>query len=135
MKNLVNEINHLLVDRKMDRSTFAKALGMSRQNLSRILSENKVKGDMAAGTLEKIARTLNVPITHFFDDDVCGNDNAMPTTPRRTIPSDVPVQQFINGQLSLEKIIEDQLDHLKQMVEKEEMLMRIMLENRKPQGK
>ena len=83
MKNLSREINHILVDRKMDKSELAERLGMTRQNLSRILSPNKKRQDLMCSALEKISLILEVNISHFFDDAVSGFG---PVSQRSSVP-------------------------------------------------
>ena len=70
MKNIIEEINHLMIDKGVNRTFLADGIGMTRQNLFSILDGSKKKNDIQAGTLEKMARVLGVPIVYFFDKDV-----------------------------------------------------------------
>ena len=115
MKNLANEINHLMLDRRMDKAELASRLGMTRQNLSRLLSANKVRQDLMCSTLEKIARVLGVNITHFFDDDVTGIVSRERMPQGRSMQTN-PLGGQLN-QITAQDLLERKLRLLQQQVE------------------
>jgi len=64
MKDIGNEVNKILTNRKIIKKDFSAKLGMSPVNLSKIFK----KGSVDALLLERIAKALNVSITVFFDE-------------------------------------------------------------------
>ena len=122
MKNLSREINHILVDRKMDKSELAERLGMTRQNLSRVLSPNKKRQDLMCSALEKIARILEVNIGHFFDDDVSGFNPSGVAQRSTPAPSSNRVQNSVN--LNKAQILEQKLATLNAMLREAEGVMK-----------
>ncbi|HXB40549.1 MAG TPA: helix-turn-helix domain-containing protein [Bacteroidia bacterium] len=65
------EVNKRIVkyleDRGINNSVLAKKAGLSKQNLSRVLSSNDIK----LSQLLSITKALELPLTYFFD----GNEN------------------------------------------------------------
>lgn len=60
---LINNIDYLCRERKWTRRDLAKKMGIMEASLSRSL-----KGNPTLGTLEKIAKALDVSIKSLFDD-------------------------------------------------------------------
>ena len=65
-------INDLLIKQGRKKSEFASSIGMSRQNLDRIIKDNSTKPE----TLARIAKALNAPISIFYEDtDIATESN------------------------------------------------------------
>lgn len=69
MGNQLNDIqlkvSKLLTEKKISIPKLALQLQMTKQNLYQILKSN----DIHVSTLEKIAKILNVPMSHFFPEE------------------------------------------------------------------
>ena len=141
MKNLIDEINHLLVDRNMNRTHLADGIHMSRQNLSRILSNSKVKADIHAGTLENIARVLQVPITYFFDKDVWPTSDTLnghtswKHQPKETSGKTQQKTQVVSFG-TIEEILKEKLEILKERSRIQDEILRMvqLQENKNNKG-
>jgi transcriptional regulator with XRE-family HTH domain len=64
MKNIGFEIDKILTERRSKKKDFAEKLNMSVVNLSKIVHKSSIDAEL----LEKIARTLGVPVSYFFDE-------------------------------------------------------------------
>ncbi len=64
MKHIGEEINNILMSRKIVKKRFAEELGMTDVNLSKIFKKKTID----AALLNRIAKLLNLPISHFFDE-------------------------------------------------------------------
>ena len=100
----------------MNNTELASRLGMTRQNLSRLISQDKVRQDLMCSTLEKIARVLKVDISYFFDDDVKGGGASQVDIPvPRTKPNVVVSQR--PEHITMQDLLEKKLLLLQQQVE------------------
>lgn len=66
MKHIGNEIDTLLFQKQIKKKDFANSIGMSDVNLSKVLK----KASLDAALLEKIAVTLNIPASYFFENTI-----------------------------------------------------------------
>lgn len=101
----------------MNNTELAAQLGMTRQNLSRLISPDKIRQDLMCSTLERIARVLKVDIGYFFDDDVRGGaaTTQVDTPVARTRP-DILVSKKPEH-ITMQELLEKKLVLLQQQVE------------------
>lgn len=110
MKHIGNELNRILSEkRNLKKKQFADILGMSDVNLSKLLKKSTIQSDL----LEKISRTLKLPITFWFDEathpSIHQNGNGNKT-------------QFGNGNVIVESQA-NEIEHLKQIIEEKNILL------------
>lgn len=102
-------------------SELARILGMSQQNLSKMLSSQDIK----TGLVERISVALKVPITYFFDSS---------PTPSAVANGDYSAAS-VNGNASVEAIgeavLKERIKALEQLLDEKERTIQILINNQK----
>jgi len=94
----------------------SKALGTSTQNLNSILNASDVK----SGTIEKLAKVLNMPIGYFYDSEGSTVNNVSATG--------VNTGASVNGDVKI--INNERVKYLEEIVKEKERLIQVLLERK-----
>ena len=93
----------------------AEDIGMSEQNLHRCINLNK----MQAGDLEKVAITLSVPISYFFDEIFVNQSIAQGHGSAVSVYGNVTVGMMADK--------DKEIEHLKQLLQEKERTIQILM--------
>jgi DNA-binding Xre family transcriptional regulator len=118
-------IKDILEEKEVSILSLAEAIGMTPQNLHRCFKFNKIQ----AGDLEKIAKSLEIPIGTFFEENVTvsvkGNHNQLHSgIGNQSMPQSSDETTIINH---LNKIIEEKN---KIIADKDKMIDYLMKQNK-----
>jgi len=122
MKHIGNELNIILSkNKKIRKKEFAEKIGMTDVNLSKIFKKESVDSVL----LEKISKTLNIPITFWFDED----DHDCPNINQKGKGNIIGNQNHVtiaDCESKLE-IANKEIDHLQALLEEKERTIQILM--------
>lgn len=103
----------------------AEKLGMSQQNLSKLLSVQDVK----TGLVEKISKALNVPVSYFFEDKITSSAIASGDYSAASVHGDASVNTS-NEMVWSERVkaLQKLVDEKERIIEEKERTIKILLD-------
>jgi transcriptional regulator with XRE-family HTH domain len=120
MKHIGNEIDKILTQKRIKKKDFAEKLGMTAVNLSLILKKNSIDAEL----LEKFSNVLNLPISHWFDENSSPNNYINANNHSVALGN-----HSVTGDISLSNC-QKELEHLKQLLEEKERTIQILMKNK-----
>lgn len=115
MKHIGNELDRILSsNRRIKKKEFAKKINMSDVNLSKIFKKESIDSAL----LERISKTLNIPISFWFDEKA--------DIPKITQTGNGNKSQVGNGNVIVESQA-NEIEHLKQLLEEKERTIQILM--------
>jgi transcriptional regulator with XRE-family HTH domain len=91
----ISKIKNVLKSKKISQEELANLINMSKTNINQIL---KGRTDTKISTLIKIAESLNVPVSYFFDESPAPVENSHNNT-------NTTISQVTNGNGNSPKVI------------------------------